>query len=221
VWAFLTCGFYSIIQHRDDPELLLVRARVKGDLEKLKEKYLPNLGKIVYMPTADYPYRALAWRVEVADAAKLAILDINYTNFKSEVSKQQGSARHDLYMRVWGVMKHAEEDMKKSSTWNARWEKDSKGSWHSKDQLGFFSHEDDGTIDFAKSRKAREERIRDIHKKNKGEKHKKDEGIEEETLDEALAYSYSTDVLDQYWCPNCRLFGGHYKNCKYSPGGKK
>lgn len=109
MWIFTGFGYYSVIQHRDDKDLLLVRARIKGDLEKLKQ-YLPNLGEIVETKQhADYPYRALAWRVEFAEALKQAALEsIDYTNFKSGISRKQGSPRHDLYMRVWSVMKDAE-----------------------------------------------------------------------------------------------------------------
>lgn len=110
MWSFTGFGFFSVIQHRDDPELLLVRARVREDLVNLK-KYLPNLGDITDTPNADYPYRALAWRVDYAEAMKRAILDIDYTNFKNGVTKTQGHARHDLYMRVWGVMRTAEQTL--------------------------------------------------------------------------------------------------------------
>lgn len=114
MWIFTGFGYYSVIQHRDDPELLLVRARVKGDLEKLKQ-YLPNLGEIVATPSgADYPYRALAWRSEFAEAMKKTVLEsLNYTNFKSGISRTQGSPRHDLYMRVWSIMKDAEPTLRR------------------------------------------------------------------------------------------------------------
>lgn len=112
MWTFGDFGYFSVIEHRKDKDLLLVRSRVKGDLERLKEKFLPNLGKILETPIgADYPYRALAWRTDYAEAMRKAVMDIGYTNFKSNVSKTQGSARHDLYMRVWMVMKSAEATM--------------------------------------------------------------------------------------------------------------
>jgi len=113
MWLFTVFGYYSIIQHNKDPELLLVRSRVKGDLEKLKGKYLKNLGDIVETPIgADYPYRALAWKSELASAMKQVFLDIDYTNFKSEVAKKQDWPRHDLYMKVWGIMKMAESTLR-------------------------------------------------------------------------------------------------------------
>jgi hypothetical protein len=35
MWIFCESGFYSIVQHEDDPNTLIVRARIKGDLERL------------------------------------------------------------------------------------------------------------------------------------------------------------------------------------------
>lgn len=114
MWVFTGIGYFSVIEHRKNRELLLVRSRVKGDLEELKKLFLPNLGEILSTPTgADYPYRALAWRVEFAEAMKKAVEAIDYTNFKSGISRTQGFARHDLYMRVWSIMKSAESTMQK------------------------------------------------------------------------------------------------------------
>lgn len=121
MWVFTSIGYYSVIEHRKDPKLLLVRARVKGDLEKFRDKYLSNLGEITITPTHDYPYRALAWKVEFAEAMKKIALDISYPNFKSEVSKKQGNHRHDLYMKVWSVMRDAENLMKQMAEDDKRW----------------------------------------------------------------------------------------------------
>lgn len=113
MWLFTVIGFFSVIEHRDDKELLLIRARVKGDLERLKEKFLPNLGPILATPTgADYPYRALAWRSDFSNAMLKMVSHLNYTNFKSAVSKNQDWPRHDLYMKVWSIMKSAESTLR-------------------------------------------------------------------------------------------------------------
>ena len=41
MWIFCGFGYFSVIEHRKDKDLLLVRSRVKGDLEQLKAKCLP------------------------------------------------------------------------------------------------------------------------------------------------------------------------------------
>jgi hypothetical protein len=48
VWLLTPFGFFSIVRKPDDVdvETLTIRARVKSDLEVLREHYLPSLGKI-------------------------------------------------------------------------------------------------------------------------------------------------------------------------------
>lgn len=170
MWIFTGFGYFSVIEHRKDRDLLLVRSRVKGDLEKLKEKCLPNLGEIVETPTgADYPYRALAWRVEFAEAMKKAVEQIDYTNFKSGISRTQGSARHDLYMQVWSVMKNAEPTMRRIEREDAAREKNPKQytttSWVGYDDGRYggkgikSSYQRSLGLDLEESRKARDKRL--------------------------------------------------------------
>jgi hypothetical protein len=53
MWLFAKHGFFSIVEHRADPRNLLVRARVKGDIEH----YFPD-AKVTQTDDADYLYRA-------------------------------------------------------------------------------------------------------------------------------------------------------------------
>ena len=208
MWLYTVFGFFSVVEHRDDKDLLIVRSRFKGDLEKLKTKYLPNLGEIVYMPTADYPHRALAWKEELAEAAKKAVLDITYPNFKSEVSKQQGQERHDLYMDVWSVMKHARSKLAEAKRQIERLGKDSKSWLDSWSQRGVFR--DVREIEES----PRRARLKVVNSK---------EDEEDAEVIDALAYSYGDDIIaekEAYWCPKCSLFGGHRKGCTYKIGVK-
>lgn len=170
MWIFTGFGYFSVIEHRKDKDLLLVRSRVKGDLEMLKKKCLPNLGEIVETPTgADYPYRALAWRVEFAEAMKKAVESIDYTNFKSGISRTQGSARHDLYMRVWSIMKSAEDTMRRIEREDAERAKNPKqyttswvtssGSWDDGRYGGKGGKGYQRSLDLDTSRKARDKRL--------------------------------------------------------------
>jgi len=114
VWLFTPFGFFSVVADRDKANQVIVRARVKGDLENLRTKYLPTLGPTVMLQMRDYPYRGFVSRDDLAAAMPKITQDITYTNFKNEVTKQQGDPRHDLYLRVWGVMKNAEEEIAKT-----------------------------------------------------------------------------------------------------------
>jgi len=132
VWIFIAdSGFFSVVEQRDNPKLLRIRARVKGDLENLKKNYLPNLGPVATMVRSDYPYCALAWRPEFAVAMAKVAQNINYDNFKNEVTKQQGADRHDLYMEVWSVMNRAESFLKGLYKKSYNYVKSATGSWDS------------------------------------------------------------------------------------------
>ena len=70
--------------------------------------------EILALPGHDYPYRIVILKGHwVALAARLA-QDVDYSNFKNAVTDKaatrvEGDARHDLYMRIWGVMHGAED----------------------------------------------------------------------------------------------------------------
>lgn len=89
-------SFLSIVAHRERPEVLLVRARMAGDLEAV----FPEV-KTWHDPFADYPYRAEIAREEVAAVISMRIGKIEYDNFKSSVAEK---SRHDAYMAVWTEM---------------------------------------------------------------------------------------------------------------------
>jgi len=241
VWTFTTVGMFSVIQHRDDKDLLLVRARVKGDLENLRDKFLPNLGKIAESPNADYPYRALAWKTDYAEAMKRAVMAIDYTNYKSEVTKTQGSERHDVYMRIWGIMRGAEEDMARSKKKAANWEKQGTLFEPSKNFNSFAEYCDkkyekkhphvksesraftDSVTYFDKQALSESNREieAEVARHLKGTKDDFDIEALPETMDQeldALSYSYGAEDL---WCPTCRIYGGHEKSCKEIRGCKK
>jgi hypothetical protein len=98
MWLMTTRGFYSAVQHRDDPDRILVRARCRRDLDAIAD-LVP--GEPVLLEHADY-----AWRVETDRAtwrAAVAVLaaEIDYPNFKSAVTDH---AHHDAYMRVWSAL---------------------------------------------------------------------------------------------------------------------
>jgi len=118
MWLFTTIGFYSVTQVREKPEILQIRARVKGDLDNLRAKYLPELTETVQLPGRDYPYRAYTDRPCFAAAMVQIITDLSHHNFKDEVLKQQGLAREQLYHDVWHVMYDAERKLEEKERKN-------------------------------------------------------------------------------------------------------
>jgi hypothetical protein len=124
VWIFTTFGFFSVTEVRNNynpksvkgrpqipiqpPGTLQVRARVRGDLDNFKERYLPELSEIYEMPWRDYPYRAFVDKQSFAAAMVLVVHDLTYNNFKATVEQEMGHPRESLYASVWGVMYGAE-----------------------------------------------------------------------------------------------------------------
>jgi len=100
MWLMTNIGFFSVVQKRDD-DVLTVRARVKSDLEALKEKYIPTLGNILEGKGTDYKYRAKVSREDLAEAMRKIVMDIDYSNFKDSVAKKQGYKRASIYGEVW------------------------------------------------------------------------------------------------------------------------
>ena len=83
MWIALNNSFLSIVENRKNSSELLVRARVKGDIEKV-------------FPEAE--------TFEDLKAVAYQVSEINYDNFKNSISKDEYQ-RHDAYLKVWGNLR--------------------------------------------------------------------------------------------------------------------
>lgn len=101
MWVFLNNAFVSIVQHRDDSSLVLVRGRVDGDVQRFMGAHMPEGVKVERTPRADYLFRAIVPRAAVDAAVREAVGGIDYGNFKDSVDD---SARHDAYTACWSAM---------------------------------------------------------------------------------------------------------------------
>lgn len=97
MWICLNNAFLSVVAHRDNPDLLLVRARVPGHIEAVFGKDY----KVFTDPAADYFYRAEVPRTAVAQALAGRVEKIDYDNFKNSVKSRD---LHDAYLEFWNVM---------------------------------------------------------------------------------------------------------------------
>ena len=106
MWLLTTFGYFSIVEKPEDQGsgLLTVRARVRGDLESLRAKYLPGLGELRCTPDRDYAWRGRVARTELAAALGRIVLDIDYANFKGAVAQRMGYAREQVYNEVWETL---------------------------------------------------------------------------------------------------------------------
>ena len=97
MWLFLSDSMLSIVQKpRQKPGTLTVRARAAGDIERV----FPS-AKVEATPNADYAYRAVISRGDVAQALTKTVDLLEYDNFKDSVDEPD---RHHAYGRVWTEM---------------------------------------------------------------------------------------------------------------------
>lgn len=102
MWIFLNDAFMSVVEHRDDPSLLMVRARLPGDLETVFPEFVD---RVLTTPSNDYRFRVVVTRERLMQAMNKKIDTIDYDNFKASV---RDHARHDAYVGVWSVMYRAQ-----------------------------------------------------------------------------------------------------------------
>ena len=107
MWVFTRHGFFSAVQHFENPNLIHVRARFQGDLERLCQMYSVH-ADIQHTPGNDYPFRMDfdrgTWSQIMASEANA----IDYENFKSAV--HDGTARDTAYMRCWTALRSAQNE---------------------------------------------------------------------------------------------------------------
>lgn len=117
MWLITPIGFFSIVQKANDAiaDTLTVRARVRGDLEALRDKYVPELGEIVEGGGTDYPFRAVAPRASLSAALAAIVADLNYDNFKGEVARRQGATRAHTYRDIWQALRGLESKTKSAA----------------------------------------------------------------------------------------------------------
>lgn len=133
MWLTTLEGFISIVQDRDDADLMQVRARVADDIAK----HFPT-ADVLTMPGADYLYRARVPRTEVAAKIADMIMTASYTShFKDEALAHSAPSpqRLSAYYSTWGAMAQMQPYAPYSTVprdsepgWY-EWEGDSDGRW--------------------------------------------------------------------------------------------
>ena len=96
MWIGHLEGWLSIVKHRVEDGMLLVRARESSHIGHL----WPH-AYVEYTPEADYQYRAVISVDEVADVVADQVVNIGYDNFKSHVTEPRLSR---AFSQVWATM---------------------------------------------------------------------------------------------------------------------
>lgn len=97
MWLMLNDAFLSIVSKDCPPGSLLVRARRPGDIERVFGRKV----QVTKLDIADYLFRAVISKADLAEVMEREINRIDYGNFKDSVVDKD---LHDAYMRVWTAM---------------------------------------------------------------------------------------------------------------------
>jgi hypothetical protein len=115
MWVFTNKGFFSIVEDRDNADNHLVRARMKGDLERLFKAYGVTKLQVEETPDADYRFRVSLHKPVVTNAIGVAVDEIDYDNFKNSYRDNEKiphtlrSLTHYHMHDVWSAMHEAQE----------------------------------------------------------------------------------------------------------------
>jgi len=103
MWIFTRYGFLSVVQHNDEPDILIVRSRFKGHIESI----FGDLAKVMRTVGTDYEYRAEIQKEKVAEVMAKLINNINYGNFKDELDNRVKASQLDktYFQRCWDTYK--------------------------------------------------------------------------------------------------------------------
>ena len=110
MWLFTSSGFISIVEK--DADRLAVRARDSLSLSSLAQSYGVEIRTT---PTADYPYRIFITKDQFKNWLSNQPGQIEYKNFKSQVSITRGKNFANALLKVWSAM-HAIEDLQARSS---------------------------------------------------------------------------------------------------------
>lgn len=98
MWIFCRDGFLSIVQHNDYPNILIVRSRFKGHIQRI-------FGDVEVEKDAgtDYEYRTEIPKEKVAKVMSDMIKDIDYGNFKNEIGSKIHQIDKTYVQRCWAT----------------------------------------------------------------------------------------------------------------------
>jgi hypothetical protein len=103
-------GYFSIRTHRDDPEIVQVRARSLADCNRLIQ-LIPHINIEVESNTEfDFPFRINMPRDRFIEALAVMGLNATYTGSSQGVTENLGEKRYRLYKEAWASMLAIEDE---------------------------------------------------------------------------------------------------------------
>ncbi|MDP6630921.1 MAG: hypothetical protein QGH29_08100 [Kiritimatiellia bacterium] len=104
MWLFSRSGFVSVVAHREQKGMLLVRSRFEEDIAAVCERMAAAGVSVAPFEDlhADYRYRAVCPKEAFSELLAEMVNEIDYDNFKSAV--HGNPVRDRAYMGCWSAM---------------------------------------------------------------------------------------------------------------------
>ena len=102
MWIFFKDAFFSITRAPEHGNLLLVRARFRGDIERC----IPEVDVLENAGT-DYRFRALVTQEQLLEALQSKIQEIDYEDFSGSVNENE-KLRGATYKNVLQALKNSQ-----------------------------------------------------------------------------------------------------------------
>lgn len=108
MWIMDSFGrFYSAVEHNNDSDLVVVRARVIKDAEQLAWWVSENEGfkhDVLQFEGTDYPARVIMTKLAWARYLVYAAQNVTYGNYKNHVKDLHGAERANIFSSVWTAL---------------------------------------------------------------------------------------------------------------------
>ena len=101
MWIFTSTGFVSAVVHRDDPDLIVVRARDRESLEPLIAR---TNAEVNPWEGSDYAFRIVMPRTEFTAWVAEQAYAIDYPSFQTSAAGRRGGGFVKALGKVWRVM---------------------------------------------------------------------------------------------------------------------
>ena len=102
---------FSVVEHKDDPNIVIVRARIENDIKKIQQMFVDQGYKrpgIFLIRHSDYKFRIFVSRKEWINVMARLMTDLHYTNFKDAVIQEDAieimQLRDKAYTGIWSIM---------------------------------------------------------------------------------------------------------------------
>lgn len=101
MWIFMPDAFVSIAEHAEDSRLLMIRARILGDIERV----FPE-AQVMETPLEDYRYRAALSRERVAHVFAHRLQHMTYQSVSGSIEDPE---RWTTYISVLTAMQEEQQ----------------------------------------------------------------------------------------------------------------